>query len=88
MMAKSKAKKIIQVPVEDELLERIDATAGVVAESRAAFIREACKQRLKSLHAKELDHLYVEGYRKRPEELAWAEASVKLLSKQLPKEKW
>jgi metal-responsive CopG/Arc/MetJ family transcriptional regulator len=87
-MAKSKAKKIIQVPIEDELLERIDATAGVVAESRAAFIREACKQRLKNLQAKELDRLYAEGYKKRPEELDWAEASVKLLSKRLPKEKW
>ena len=83
-MAKSKAKKIIQVPIEDDLLARIDATAGVVAESRAAFIREACKHRLKSLQAKELDRLYVEGYRKRPEELDWAEASVKLLSKRLP----
>ena len=44
----TKAKKIIQVPMEDELLQSIDATAGVVAESRAAFIREACKQRLKN----------------------------------------
>ena len=42
-MAKGRVKKIIQVPIENELLERIDATAGVVAESRAAFIREACK---------------------------------------------
>ena len=88
IMAKRKAKKIIQVPIEDELLERIDATAGVVAESRAAFIREACKQRLKNLHAKELDRLYMEGYRKRPEGSDWAKASVKLLSKRLPKEKW
>jgi metal-responsive CopG/Arc/MetJ family transcriptional regulator len=87
-MAKSKAKKIIQVPIEDELLERIDVTAGIVAESRAAFIREACKQRLKSLQAKELDRRYLEGYRKKPEELDWAEASVKLLSKRMPKEKW
>ena len=84
-MAKSRAKKIIQVPIEDELLERIDATAGIVAESRAAFIREACKQRLKSLQAKELDRRYLEGYRKKPEELDWAEASVRLLSKRLPK---
>ena len=87
-MAKTTVKKIIQVPIEDELLERIDATAGVVAESRAAFIREACKQRLKSLRVKELDQLYTEGYRKKPEETDWAEASVKLLSKRLPKEKW
>ena len=58
----AKSTKIIQVPMEEELLKQIDATAGVVAESRAAFIREACQQRLKSLRAKELDRLYIEGH--------------------------
>jgi predicted transcriptional regulator len=87
-MAKHKAKKVIQVPIEDDLLKRIDATAGVVAESRSAFIREACQQRLKSLQAKELDRLYIEGHRSQPEGLDWAESSARLLSKRLPKEKW
>jgi hypothetical protein len=83
-----KSTKIIQVPMEEELLKRIDTTAGIVAESRAAFIREACQQRLKSLHAMELDRLYVEGHQSHPENLDWAEGSAKLLSKRLPKEKW
>jgi hypothetical protein len=87
-MAKNKTKKIIQVPIEDDLLRRIDATAGAVAESRAAFIRAACEQRLKTMQAKELDRLYMEGHRRHPEDLEWAESSVKLLSKRLPKEKW
>jgi len=87
-MAKSRAKKVIQVPIEHQLLERIDATAAIVAESRAAFIREACKERLKSLETKELDQRYIEGYRKKPESLEWAEASAKLLSKRLAKENW
>ena len=87
-MVKGQAKKIIQVPIEDELLERIDATAGIVAESRAAFIREACKQRLKSLQVEELDRRYMDGYRKKPEGTDWAQASVRLLSRRLPKEKW
>ena len=69
------------------MLKWSDATAGAVAESRAAFIQEACKQRLKILQAKELDRLYEEGYRKKSEDLHWAEASVKLLSKRLSKEK-
>lgn len=84
----TKRKRIIQVPIDEELLARIEATAGVVAESRASFIREACKQRLKSLETEELDRRYVEGYRTSPEELDWAETSAKLLSKRLPKEKW
>jgi hypothetical protein len=87
-MGRNKNKKIIQVPMDADLLERIDSTAGVVAESRAAFIREACQQRLKSLQAKELDRLYIEGHRSQPEDLDWAESSARLLSKRLPKEKW
>jgi hypothetical protein len=86
-MAK-RSKQIIQVPMEEELLRQIDASAGIVAESRAAFIREACQQRLKSLRAKELDRLYVEGHQSHPENLDWAENSAQLLSKRLPKEKW
>jgi hypothetical protein len=39
--------------MEEELLNQIDAIAGIVAGSRAAFIREACQQRLKSLRAVE-----------------------------------
>ena len=87
-MAKGKVHKIIQVPMEEDLLKRIDATAGIVAESRAAFIREACQQRLKSLRAKELDRLYIEGHQSHPENLDWAQSSAKLLSERLPKEKW
>jgi hypothetical protein len=87
-MAKHKTKTIIQVPMEEDLLKRIDATAGIVAESRAAFIRAACQQRLKSFETKERDRLYIEGHQRHPEDLDWAESSAKLLSKRLPKEKW
>ena len=87
-MAKSRAKKIIQVPMEGDLLKYIDKTAGAVAESRAAFIREACRLRLKSLEARKLDRRYVEGYRRKPEDTAWAETGARLLSSVLPREKW
>ena len=40
-MAKNKSKKIIQLSMDEHLLERIDATASIVAKSRAAFIRGA-----------------------------------------------
>ncbi len=87
-MAGSKAKKIIQVPIERELLKRIHTSAGAAAQRRAAFIRGACRQRLKSLEAEELDWRYVAGYQKKPEDLAWAKVAVGLPSKRLPKEKW
>ena len=86
-MAKAKYSKIIQVPIEEDLVKRIDETAGTVVESHAAVIRNACQQRLKNLQAKELDRLYIEGHQSHPEDLDWARSSAKLLSKRLPKEK-
>jgi metal-responsive CopG/Arc/MetJ family transcriptional regulator len=83
-----KTTKVIQVPMEEDLIKQIDTTAGIVAESRSAFIRKACQQRLKSLQVKELDRLYIEGHQKHPEDDDWADSSAKLLSKRLPKEKW
>jgi hypothetical protein len=74
--------------MEEELLKQIDARAAIVAESRAAFIREACQQRMKTLCAEELDRLYIEGHQSRPKNLDWVESSAKLLSKRLPEEKW
>ena len=87
-MAKRALKKIIQVPIEDELLIRIDETVGRVAESRAAFIRDACRLRLRALEGDQLDRQYVDGYRRRPEDTAWARTTARLLSRVLPREKW
>jgi hypothetical protein len=87
-MVKNTPKKVTQAPIDDELLRLIDATAGIVAKSRASFIRETCQQHLKNLQTRELDRLYVEGHRREPEDLGWAKSSAKLLFKRLPKEKW
>jgi len=87
-MAKGAAKKIIQIPIEDDLLERIDETAEAMATSRAAFIREACKLHLQSLDTKKLDRRYMAGYRKRPEKTDWAKTGATLLSQILPEEEW
>jgi metal-responsive CopG/Arc/MetJ family transcriptional regulator len=87
-MAKGAAKKIIQIPIADDLLERIDETAEAMATSRAAFIREACTLRLQGLGTKKLEQRYVEGYRKRPEQTTWAETGATLLSQILEEEDW
>ena len=84
----SRAKKVIQVPIEPSLLSRIDGTARMVAESRAAFIREACKIRLRNLDAAQQDRRYVEGYGRKPESTDWAKTSARLFSRVLPPEKW
>ena len=87
-MAGDRGKKIIQISIDQDLLERIDETSGVLAESRAAFIREACRLRLRSLEGSKLDRIYVEGYKRFPENTAWAKVGAELLSRRLPKEKW
>lgn len=87
-MGQRATKRIIQVPIEDELLMRIDETVGRVAESRAAFIRDACRLRLKALEGGRLDRRYVDGYRRKPEDTAWAKTATRLLARVLPREKW
>jgi hypothetical protein len=87
-MAKRTVKKIIQVPIDDELLTRIDETVSRVAETRAAFIREACRLRLEALKGGQLDRQYVDGYRRKPEDPAWARATARLLPNVLPREEW
>lgn len=80
--------RIVQVPVAEALLRRLDAAAGKAAESRAAYIREACRQRLASEEASELDRRYVEGYRRKPEDRAWATLGAKLLARRLQPDRW
>lgn len=87
-MARRATKKIIQVPIDEGLLRRIDETVGRVGESRAAFIRDACRSRLEALEGGRLDRRYVDGYRRKPEGAAWAETTTRLLSRVLPRDRW
>ncbi len=80
--------RIIQVPIDVRLLECVDAAAGRVAESRAAYIRGACERRLKSEETEALDRRYVEGYRRRPETEAWARLGARLLARRLRGDAW
>lgn len=80
--------QIVQVPIDDDLLRRVDAAAGRVEESRAAYIREACRLRLENEAARRLDERYVAGYRRRPESRAWGALGTRLLAARLPKERW
>lgn len=83
-----RASRVVQVPMDGELLDWIDAAAGRVAESRAAYIRAACRQRLASEAMRKLDERYVGGYRKRPEATAWGKVGAKLLSQRTKRERW
>ena len=80
--------KVIQVPIDSGLLSRIDESAGMVSESRAEFIRKACRDRLLSIAEEELDRRYVRGYLETPEDPTVAKSNARLLAKVLPREKW
>jgi len=87
-MARRQAKKVIQVPMDAGFLERIDAIAETMAESRAAFIREACRLRLRTAEGSARDRQYVEGYHRKPETASWGQFGAATLARRLPKEKW
>jgi metal-responsive CopG/Arc/MetJ family transcriptional regulator len=81
-------KTVIQVPIDYELLANLDAAVGRVAESRAAFIRDACRLRLEMLAKEERDQQYEAAYRKQPEDPAWARLSARILAAKLARDRW
>jgi len=82
------AKKMIQVPVDEELLKALDQLSGKQRKTRSEVIRQACQRYLRQAESEELDKLYQQGYEKMPEEPELAEAQVALAGQILPKESW
>ena len=80
--------RIIQVPIDDELLESLDALSEARRQPRAALIREACRAYLAREEQRRLDEAYVEGYRRVPEDPAIGLAQAALAPEVLPAETW
>ncbi len=86
-----KKPKIIQVPMNEDLLERLNTYSSERGQSRSAFIREACTEYVAKLTEDELVRQYEEGYRRFPEgeeEEAWAKMGEQELAKQLAEDEW
>lgn len=81
-------KKVIQVPVDAELLSALDQVSRKQHRARSELIREACQQYLRQVEAEALDSLYQEGYEKLPEEAELGEAQIALAGEILPRESW
>ena len=81
-------KKVIQVPVDEQLLIALDQTSKKQNKARAELIREACQCYLEQVESEELDRLYQQGYEKLPEEPESGEAQVSLAGEILPEEAW
>jgi len=81
-------KKVIQVPVDEELLVALDQTSRKQNKARAELIREACQCYLQQVESEELDRLYQQGYERMPEEPESGEAQIGLAGEILPEEAW
>jgi metal-responsive CopG/Arc/MetJ family transcriptional regulator len=61
------AKKVIQVPVDEELLDSLDRLSRKQSKARSELIRHACQRYLDQMETEELDRIYRQGYEKFPE---------------------
>jgi metal-responsive CopG/Arc/MetJ family transcriptional regulator len=81
-------KKVIQVPVDPELLAALDELSKKRRKARSELIRDACQQYLREVENEELDRCYRNGYEAVPEEPEVGEAQAALTSRVLPQESW
>ncbi len=83
------ANKIIQVPLDDELLKALNEISERRSQSRSALIREACRRYMKALEDEELDRQYEKGYKRFPEPASENEALLRLAAEAFdPDENW
>lgn len=80
--------KVIQVPMEEQLLRAVNRQARALHSTRAALIRAACQDYLRRIEQRELERRYVDGYLRKPEKPAWGEMGARLAAEVLPAERW
>ena len=81
-------KKVIQVPIEIDLLTALNLLSKQEGRSRADVIREACRRYLRQVKERELDEAYQEGYNRVPESPALGQMQASLTGRVLPEETW
>ena len=81
-------KKIIQVPLDEELLKTLSRLSRRQQRSRSELIREACRRYIEVLTREELDRVYEEGYRCLPETTGVAKAQEAVAGQVLGEERW
>jgi metal-responsive CopG/Arc/MetJ family transcriptional regulator len=81
-------KKVIQVPVDEELLRDLDSLSKKQRKARAELIRQACSSYLQKAKDQELDMTYQQGYLRIPEEPEEGETQIAISGQILPGESW
>ncbi len=82
------AKKVIQVPVDEELLKDLDGLSKKQRKARSELIRQACQIYLQQAKQEEMDRLYQQGYERIPEEAEVGEAQVAVVGEIISRESW
>jgi metal-responsive CopG/Arc/MetJ family transcriptional regulator len=82
------SKKVIQVPVDEELLSDLDSMKKKQRKSRAELIRQACSSYLQRAKNEELDRTYQQGYMRIPEEPEEGETQIAISGEILSRESW
>ena len=82
------AKKVIQVPVDEELLSDLDSLSQKQHKARAELIRQACLSFLQRAKNEELDRVYRQGYMRKPEKPELGETQVAISGEFLSREPW
>ena len=81
-------KKVIQVPVDAELLRELDNLSKKQHKARSELIRQACRRYLREVEDEELDRLYQQGYMKVPEESETGETQIAMSGEVMSRESW
>lgn len=82
------AKKVIQVPVDEELLKNLNTLSKKQCKTRSELIRQACLSYLQRVKDEDMDKIYQLGYKKVPEEPEMGEIQVSISGEFLPRESW
>ncbi len=81
-------KKVIQVPVDEDLLSDLDRLSKKQRKARSELIRQACLSYLQQVELEEMDRLYQQGYMRIPEEPEVGEVQVAMSGEFMSKESW
>lgn len=81
-------KKVIQVPVDEELLRDLNNLSKKQRKARSELIRQACLNYLQQIEHEELDRLYQQGYVRIPEEPETGESQIAMSGEFMSKESW
>jgi len=81
-------KKVIQVPVDEELLRDLNNLSKKHRKTRSELIRQACSSYLQQIEHEELDRLYQQGYMRIPEEPETGEIQAAMSGEFMSRESW